>query len=416
MIRDIAPPRERGLPRRMLVVAHDAMLYGAQRSLLDILVRIDRNRYEPHVVIPSPGPFTVALRELGIPFSCGLVQRWIFFPKPMTVRAIMRRPWRRLSHPYVLALLSWLSLPLRVILLALLVRKLRIDFVYTNTATVLDGALAAWICGIPHVWHLREKVAGNRGLISPLPVTWLPKFSLRFSTLVIANSYALARHFFGSPLPNKVHVAYNGIDLVQFEDQPPPSGLPYLPDGVRLTAICAALQEDKDIITSIRAMSRLSNSHPELHHLIIGQGQGSYRALIEKEIARYELKERVHILGYRNDFPKLLTRIDILLSTSLHESFGRTLVEAMASGKPVIATRSGGPEEIIVDGKCGFLVNVGDDAAIAERVSRLLDETGLYERMSRAARERVLKNFDLMANVNKVEQIFDEALADRRNS
>jgi glycosyltransferase involved in cell wall biosynthesis len=183
-----------------------------------------------------------------------------------------------------------------------------------------------------------------------------------------------------------------------------------------MTAICGVLHEDKDIITFVRAMSRLRDSHPNLHHLIIGQGQGRYRALVEAEIIRRGLNGRVHILGYRNDFPQLLGRVDILVSTSLHESFGRTIVEAMASGKPVISTRSGGPEEIIIDGECGFLVEVGDEAAIAEKMSRLFAEPALYEAMCLAARERVLENFDLKACVTKIEQIFNAALSQHQKS
>ena len=261
--------------RRVLVVAHDAMLYGAQRSLLDMLGRLERKRYEPHVVIPSAGPFTEALRALDIAFTCSVVQRWIFFPKPMTLRAVLRRPWRRLNHPYLLAALSWFTLPVRIVLLALLLRKLRVDLVYTNTATILDGALVARLCGIPHVWHLRETVADNPDLASPFPVGWLPSFTLTHSTAVIANSANLARRLFGDTPPSQVKVVHNGIDPACYLAAQPEPALPGLPAGARLAAVCGALQERKDILTYIRSAARLRNSHPDLHHLIIGQGPHS---------------------------------------------------------------------------------------------------------------------------------------------
>ncbi len=401
------------LARRVLVVAHDAMLYGAQRSLLDILGRIDRRRHEPHVVIPSAGPFTGALRALGIPFTCGVVQRWIFFPKPMTLRAMLRRPWRRLNHPYLLALLAWLTLPLRVAVLTMLLRRRRIDLVYTNTATILDGALAARLCGIPHIWHLREAVVGNPDLAFPLPVGWLPGFALSLSTTVMVNSTDLARRLFGEVLPSKVKVVHNGIEPAVYmaaQSEPP---LPCLPADARLSAVCGALQERKDILTYIRSAASLRDSHPNLHHLVIGQGHGHYLSRIEQEIARHGLADRVHLLGYRNDLPTLLSRIDVLVSTAAQEPFGRTLIEAMAAGRPVVATRSGGPQEIVVDGECGFLVDVGDDAAIAERLARLLDDAGLYARMGQAARDRVLKHFDLRVSVGRIQKIFDAALQTR---
>lgn len=400
------------MPVRVLVVAHDAMLYGAQHSLLDILGGMDRERYEPYVVVPSSGPFSDALESLGMSCFPGLAQRWIFFSKPMTLHAVLRRPWRRLNHPYLLAFLSWLSLPVRVLLLAYIVRKLRISLVYTNTATVLDGALTAWLCRIPHVWHLRERLAGNHDLSSPLPVGWFAGFSLRWSAAVIANSYALARSLFGAELPDKVKVVHNGVNLSRFDSPPIEIDLPGVPVGARLTAVCGALQKGKDILTYIRSAARLRDRHPELHHLVIGQGHLGYRFLIEQEIDRHDLGGRVHLLGYRDDVPALLSRIDVMVSTSTHESFGRTLIEAMAAGKPVIATRSGGPEEIIVEGACGFLAEIGDDAAIADGIARLLDDKALYEAMSQAARERVLTEFDLRSSVRKIERIFDGVLLD----
>ncbi|MDD5365098.1 MAG: glycosyltransferase [Gallionellaceae bacterium] len=407
-------PTDRHSRCRVLVVAHDAMLYGAQHSLLDILSHIDGDRYEPYVVIPSSGPFTDALGELGISSFPGLAQRWIFFPKPMTSRAILRRPWRRLNHPYVLSLLSWVSLPVRVLILAYIVRRNKISLIYTNTATVLDGAFTARLCRIPHVWHLRERVADNHDLSSPLPVGWIAGFALNWSAAVITNSYALARTLFGAAPPEKVKVVHNGVDLSRFTRPTFAIDLPGVPEAARLTAVCGALQKRKDILTYIRSAARLRDLHPDLHHLVIGQGHMGYRLLIEQEIARLGLRDRVHLLGYRDDVPTLLSRIDVMVSTSIHEPFGRTLIEAMAAGKPVVATRSGGPEEIIVDGECGFLVEIGDDVAIAEVISRLLDDKALYEAMSQSARERVFANFDLQSSVSKIERTFDGVLLDHQ--
>lgn len=396
--------------RKILVLAHDALLYGAQRSLLDILERLDRQRYEPHVAIPSKGPFTDALQKLGIPFTCGIAQRWIYFPKPMTLRAILRRPWRRLNHPYMLEVLAWLSLPFRVIALAWLIRRRHFDLVYTNTATMLDGALAARLCGIPHVWHLREAVNGNTDLSGIFPASWLPGFSLSHSNAVVTNSTDLARRLFGEPIPSKVEIVHNGIDPATYLTSHPTPLLPKLPAGARLAAVCGTLQERKDILTYLRSAAHLRDSHPELHHLLIGQGNLSYLSRIHREILSLRLEDRVHFLGHRDDLPALLSHIDVLVSTAIDEPFGRTLIEAMAAGKPVVATRSGGPQEIIVDGECGFLTELGDDTTIAERLARLLDDAGLYSKMSHAARARVSQHFDLKICLAKIEKIFDEAL------
>lgn len=395
--------------QKILVLAHDALLYGAQRSLLDILGRLDRQRYEPHVAIPSKGPFTDALRTLGIPFTCGIVQRWIFFPKPMSWRAILRRPWRSLNHPHIFALLSLISMPLRLVALTWLVRRQKITLIYTNTATVIDGAVLARICGLPHVWHLREPVTGNPDLSSPIPVSWLPSFTLNWSATVIINSRALATGLFGDDLPNKVVVLHNGINLPDLDNCTTPVGLPAIPWGCRITAVCGSVQTRKDILTFVRSAARLRDSHPHLHHLIIGTGPADYVRLVEAEIARHALNERVHLLGYRNDMTSLLSRIDVLISCATNEPFGRTLIEAMAAGKPVIATRSGGPEEIVEDGKTGYLVEVGDHAAIATKLAIILGDDELRGAMGEAGRRHAEELFDLRRSVSRLESIFDAA-------
>jgi glycosyltransferase involved in cell wall biosynthesis len=143
---------------------------------------------------------------------------------------------------------------------------------------------------------------------------------------------------------------------------------------------------------------------------VIGGGQAEYATALRREAERLGLAARVHFLGDRADVRALLSRCEILVSASLHESFGRTLIEAMALGVPVVATKSGGPEEIIEDGKSGFLVATGDAGALAERMSRLLSDRALAAAMGKAGRERVERCFDIRKTVAGIEKVFSEAL------
>ena len=397
------------ISRNVLFVAHDVALYGAQKSLLDIISKINRKVFDPHVVTPSIGPFTQELDKIGVKHISGLVQRWIYHPKSISLYEVLRRPWRGLNHPYLLAILSLVSLPFRIALLILYIRRHNVRLVYTNTATMIDGAVAARLCQIPHIWHLRERVAGNVDLASPFPVSWLPAFILRNSKFVITNSNMLARELFGNPLPGKVRVIHNGVDIEKFKPIYPQEVL-NLPDGIKLTAVCGVIQEQKDILTFVRAVARLRDTHPKLHHLVIGRSNPVYQLKLEAEIASLGLTNRIHFLGYRDDIPALFSKIDILVSTSLYETFGRTLIEAMAAGKPVISVCSGGPEEIIENGKSGFLVDIGDDSAIAVKIAALLDNPDDFVEMSAAAMHRAETVFNLKNVVKRIETILDESL------
>lgn len=404
---------------RVLVVAHDAALYGAQHSLLDILKQVDREKFDPLVVIPTRGAFTDILHEINVPYIPWIVQRWVSYPKHIKLLKLVKGPWRSVTHPYFLTMISLVSLPVRVMLLAAIVHIRKIDLIYTNTATVLDGAITAKLCRIPHVWHLREAIAGNPDIVTVLPLDWVPAFVSRNSAVVITNSKSLARKLFGDEPPPNLEIIHNGIDIELYRAATPTKTLPDLPMNVRLVAICGAIHARKDILTFIRAAARLKAAHPLLHYLIVGHGQSDYCMSVEKEIAQNGLDRHVHLLGHRSDIPALLACVDILVNASTQEPFGRTIIEAMAAGKPVVATRSGGPEEIIEDEISGYLVEVGDDQAMAERIAYLLNYSKRMQAMSDAARLRVEAYFELSSVVKRIEEVFEAAVLhriDRLNS
>lgn len=395
---------------RILVVAHDAGMYGAQHSLLDILRFIDKERFEILVVVPTSGPFTDELRLSGIGVIVGLTNRWIFHPRVLSFGMILRRPWLLLNHPYLRAFLSAIGAPFRVGLLSSLVLLRRVDLIYSNTATVLDGAIVARLCKLPHVWHIREAILGNADVVSPIGVNWISSFVLRYANVVVVNSERLKQLFFGDCSVRNVRVIHNSIDVAIFCERSDVSRSFPVRSGVRVIGTCGAIHERKDVLSFVKAAYELCKMLPNLHFVIIGQGHSAYVELVKREIVRLGLTDCVHLLGYRNDIPALMSAIDILVSSSIVEPFGRTIIEAMAAGKPVVATRSGGPEEIIVDGVNGFLVNVGDDLAIANKVFQILNNETLYDSMSRAAIERVRNDFNLRKKIKEIERVFDDAL------
>ncbi|MDI6747488.1 MAG: glycosyltransferase [Rhodocyclaceae bacterium] len=397
-------------PVSILVIGHDAGLGGAQLSLLDILARLDPARYRPLLVVPTPGPFVAAARKRGFRCWWGLTQRWVFFRK----RAFASRPWHLLAHPWLWAGFSLATLPLRLAALALLVRKEGVRLIYSNTVTVADGALLARLLRLPHVWHLREAVAGNADLDFPLPVARLPDFIRRHASHVIVNSAALRRQLFGADAPEQVRTIWNGIDLDALVAPAQPLLPPDIPPGARLTGICGRLGERKGIDVYLQAVARLGDGFDDVHHLVIGSGPMGQLAKLRALAARLGIREHVHFLGFRDDAPALLGNLSVLVSSARQEAFGRTLIEAMAQGVPVVATKSGGPEEIVEDGKTGFLVDVGDAEGIAKGMARLLADPPLAASLGAAGRQRAHEHFDVQCMAAKVQQVFDEAMTKQR--
>jgi glycosyltransferase involved in cell wall biosynthesis len=225
------------------------------------------------------------------------------------------------------------------------------------------------------------------------------------------NSHDLGEQLFGSARGEKVRVVHNGVDLQARDRDNPVLGPPLpVPKTARLTAICGRLTANKGVDVYLQAMAHLRESHPDLQHLVIGEGSQAFTRQLVELAQQLGLQDRVHFLGQRQDVRALFEAVDVVISSSVRESFGRTLLEAMACGVPLVATRSGGPEEILVDGDNGFLVEVGDAAAIAERVARLLDDRTLAQQIGSAGRATVEGQFRLTDTVNAVVKSFEHAL------
>lgn len=391
-------------PAAVLVVAHDAAMGGAQRALIDALRALGGGGHRALVFVPTPGPFVAAVRGLGIPcHPWGLVQRWISFRRRGT--GFPRRPLLR-------PLLWLLTLPPRLALLWAWAKARRVGLVYSNTITVLEGALLARLLGVPHVWHLHEAVEGNDDLVSPLPGAWLPRFILRHSERVIVNSEHLRRSLFPDAPRDKVRVVYNGVAVGEAGAAPPP--VPGLPDDAPVSAIVGRLDENKRVADYLAAAAMLRARVPDAHHLVVGAGRPAHARALQETARRLGLEGRVHLLGNRDDVPRLMARVGVLVSASARESFGRSLIEAMAAGVPVVATRSGGPEEIVSEGESGYLVGVGDVDALAERMARILGDPALGRALGEAGRRRAAAHFDLARSAREIAGIVEEALSARR--
>jgi len=197
-----------------------------------------------------------------------------------------------------------------------------------------------------------------------------------------------------------VRVIYNGLDLGAFDDCSRQSA------GVDLRA-ALGLDADAPLIGTVARVTSIKRLHlllqsaeiilrqiPQAHFLIIGPPEdAAYAESLLAWVKNHSLGSHIHFLGGRSDVPILLGQLDAFALCSDHEGFGLVILEAMAASKPVVATRCGGPEEIIVDGVTGFLVDKGDVNALAGAMTKILQNSSLAVRMGRAGRERVAQEF-----------------------
>ena len=364
-----------------------AGLGGAERSLLDTVDTLAARGFAVEVLnlVDQPGALARALLERSIPVHVARVGR---FRDPRGgVRAI-----------------GWF-----------LQRGRQFDVALANdTRSALYTSVGATLTRVPYVWHVRDLVgSGSR----------LERLALRLRPAAwIANSHAVSSSLVRLGCESaRVVVIHNGVDVDRF--QPTTSGVTIrgelaIDESTVLVGAIGRLVPWKALETLLEAAAHLRVRVPMATYLIVGDvvtdpanrpAAVRYRESLLTLRDNLGLGDRVHFLGDRADVPRILAGLDVLVHTAVDEPFGRVLIEAMAAGKPVVATRGGGVAEIVEDGVTGYLVPPRDDAAVAERIALLADERR-RSAMGQAGRNRALTHFTLDAYGNALTAVLARVL------
>lgn len=212
----------------------------------------------------------------------------------------------------------------------------------------------------------------------------------------------------------RVHVIWNGIDLQRFSDtalQPREACLAVrVPaDSFTITTICR-LFRPRDFPTLLSAFREVREKLPQAHLLIVGDGP--LRHQIEETVAALHLESSVHLLGMRRDVPQILRATDVLvLASTGWEGLPLTVLEAMASSLPVVASDVGGTREAVVDGETGFLFPPGSVAALAQHVLTLAGDPALAQRMGQHGLARVKQSFTLQRMADETAAVYQQLLS-----
>jgi glycosyltransferase involved in cell wall biosynthesis len=225
---------------------------------------------------------------------------------------------------------------------------------------------------------------------------------------VIWNGIDLQR--FGDPTvqPREVRLAL-GLPADSFPEKPSPAAREY---GVRtrsayvVTTICR-LFRPRDFPTLLNAFQQVRAKLPDAHLLVIGDGP--LRPEVEAAVAALHLEGAVHLLGMRRDVPRLLRATDVLvLSSTGWEGLPLTVLEAMASSLPVVASDVGGTREAVVNGETGFLFPASDVTALAQHILALAADPALAQRMGQRGQARVQELFTLQRMARETAAVYEQ--------
>jgi glycosyltransferase involved in cell wall biosynthesis len=282
------------------------------------------------------------------------------------------------------------------------IRERRIEIVHAHIAR--DYPLAALVSG-----RTGAQLILTRHLLFPL--NGVHRLILRRAKSVIAVSHAVAESLLRAHIfhDDQIVIINNGIDVDHFTRRQSPA---VARKRLRVGTVgqLAPIKGQEDFI---RAAAILCAKRPDVDFVIAGEDKlpsGKHRIALESFIAELGLTQRVQLLGWIEDLPELLSTFDVFVSPARSESFGLSIVEAMAAGVPVIATASGGACEIIDTSVTGLLVPIAGVTPMADAISSLLDDPAQRESLAANARRVARERFSLPRMVDAVEVLYQRAL------
>jgi glycosyltransferase involved in cell wall biosynthesis len=304
--------------------------------------------------------------------------------------------------------------------LADFIRRERIEIVHAHLAR--DYSLAALAVRLS---RMRAKLVLTRHVL--FPINRLHKFLLPRETVFIAVSGAVQNQLLEQRIVSaeSVKLVYNGIDTRRFADVRRTfdrrtflEKLELSPDR-RYVGIVGEITPHKGQIDFVRAAALVAEKHLDVDFLIVGRDSAAgeeHLAELKKLIDELDLTARVKLLGWFDDVAEILCAFDVFVSASRVEPFGLVIVEAMAAGLPVVATKSEGAQEILNEGETGKLVSIGDAQNIANAVSFFLENKEAAQTTGRRAEIAARENFDLARMITETEKVYADLIKLTTNS
>jgi glycosyltransferase involved in cell wall biosynthesis len=366
---------------RVLQVIPSLDRAGAEKQMSLLVRHLDRNRFEPYVaVLTRSGPLEAELRAAGIPVYLVGKRHRVDFAAFLRLRRLIGQ-----LRPHIVQ--TWLF------------------------AANAYGRVAARQVGAPIL------IASER-CVDLWKTTWhftLDRFLARWTDALVVNSPGIRDFYVAQGLPaEKFVIIPNAVELPSC--QPPCSRQELLaelglPPQSRLVAVIGRLWPQKRVQDAIWAADLLKVIRDDVHLLVLGDGPERDRLLRFRD--QVQIADRVHFLGHREDIPRFLPHIDVLWSTSGFEGQSNAILEAMAWGRPVVATDIPGTRDLVVHGQTGFLFPVGDRTALARWTQQLLEDPALAAQVGDAARQRVAEQFSLKRMIQGFEKLYEQ-LAEKK--
>jgi glycosyltransferase involved in cell wall biosynthesis len=372
----------------LFIASYDG-LYGANQSLLQLILELKQKGVDPMVLLPS-------LESKSVSFHDNLKRNEICYITSFFYPAKGEKRWK-----------SLIKILLNMLLYIVALWKLRnyhFDIVHTNTSVIDIGKVISRFKGSKHVWHLREFGDLDYKMYHPLG-NYGQCQMYKGADAYIAISKRIYEHYKSYVNTNKMHLIYNGINNDVF--------IPSTHDNNVLNFCMAGyVFPTKNQFLAVQAIDILHKRGLSNFHLtILGDGKEEYLHLIKSFINENQIGTYVTMAGYCSNVPERLSHMDVGLMLSENEAFGRVTVEYEMSNLAVIASKSGANMEIIDDDKTGILLKDMNAKELADKMQYLIQNREEVNRISKNGRKDALNRFLSTQNSHAILELYHEILS-----
>ncbi|GHN29305.1 glycosyltransferase family 4 protein [Lactobacillus delbrueckii] len=386
--------------KNILYLHAGAEMYGADKVLLELVSGLDKTEFNPIVVLPNDGILRNKMQENGIEVHIvdyPILRRKYFNPKGIAEYSATYFN----SSKEIVKLLEGRS----------------IDIIHVNTTAVLEGIYLKKKLRSKLIWHVHEIILQPRAIYK-----FLSLLIGKYADKTVAVSKAVKQHLIDSGYikDNQVEVIYNGVDSDRFS---PNVDNEYLyeewnvPKDAIKVGMIGRVNAWKGQGDFLNATEGLLKKYPNLYLFIVGSafaGEEWRVDELKQEIAEIPEHDRIIFSEFRTDTPAIHNFLDVFVLPSTNpDPLPTVVLEAMATGKPVVGYRHGGVCEMVKEGYNGLLAEVRNPTDLAKKVDTLLSNEELRKTMGEHSRDRLLENFSIESYVKNYSDEYDRLTAEK---
>ncbi|WP_446855625.1 glycosyltransferase family 4 protein [Halobacillus faecis] len=364
-------------------------MYGANRSLLNMISELDNYGVKPLVICPTNGPLTDELETLNIPYKILPFKLWV--SENRKYLRVVARLLLNIFYGYKIKNF---------------IKDNNIDIVHSNSSATQVGAIAANLANTKHVWHIREFLKEDYNLKFDLGIKTSMHFMNKNSSKVIAISKKIKSKYKDYLQEGKIAMIYNGV--------PGNISAPVEKDQTEIDLnketnilLIGNINTQKGQRDAIYAIEHLKNKE-KINCILNLVGDGPDSDNLKKLTKRLDIEELVNFWGYKSDINEFLNKCDIALMCSKNEAFGRTTIEYMLAGLPVVGAEAGATTELIQHEFNGLLYTSSDYIDLAKKIKYLIEDNEKMEKIRSVAMAVAREEFTSEINASKIHNIYKQ--------